>query len=569
MNRKNKALSLPVLAGTVVGLALTWLQAASLLPTPGEESHYKEYSQNEAIARFLGRVAFASPLAKVRVVGRTKDVREYSSRDLFLVILSEEGVAVPERLNAAKPTVLITAAQHGNEQSAKEAALRIIRDVALGELQPLLGKINILVLPQINPYGNYFDRRTNELDLDMNRDHVKVETEGVAAIHRVFRDWLPEVTIDAHEKGDDYYRVSIGCVSNLNVDPRFQEYSRNTLLAGVDRALAAQNIAFHEYLVTEEMGVNTSAGAAIPGEDLRDRELMKRYSTTDINDGRNSLGIYQTLSFIQECSSRHDLVTLAERTGWQYAGLRSFLDSVGRHADEIRVLVRGSRRALLERAGRLGDLDPVHLKMDYARDPRVPAITLKKFQNAASTILGVLKSDKKAGEPVSEEDLGDYPWPEKVEVASEVVKNWFPGVESRLSAERPLGYIVPAAQQAVVETLLRHGLAVQMFAEDSLVEEEVYAVREVVPAKYDYLPPESLKLEKMTLSVVVKKGDFYISCAQPGANLIPCLLEPQSDFGLIRYQSYKLVPDKGGFFPIARFGGRVPLPLVPYKDFWR
>jgi len=569
MNLKNKALRLPALAGTAVLIIMTGLQAASLLPTPGEGSNYKEYSQNEAIARFLGRVAFTSPLAKVRVVGRTKDVRDYPSRDLFLVILSEEGVGGPERLNAAKPTVLITAAQHGNEQSAKEAVLRIIRDVALGDLRPLLGKINILVLPQINPYGNFFDRRTNELDLDMNRDHVKVETEGVAAVHRVFGDWLPEVTIDVHEKGDDYYRVSIGCVSNLNIDPRFQEYSRNTLLADVDRALAQENIAFHEYLVTEEMGVNTSAGAALRGEDLRDRELMKRYSTTDINDGRNSLGIYQTLSFIQECSSRHDLATLTERTGWQYAGLRSFLDSVAKHADEVRAMVRGSRRTLLERAGRLGDLDPVHLKMNYARDPRVPAITLKKFGDAASPVLGVLKMDKKAGEPVSEEDLGDSPWPEKVEVATEVVQNWFPGVESRLSVERPLGYIIPAAQQAVVDTLLRHGLAVQMFTEDSLVEEEVFAAVEVVPAKYDYLPPESLKLEKKTLPVVVKKGDFYISCAQPGANLIPCLLEPQSDFGLIRYQSYRLVPDKGGFYPIARFSGQVPLSLVPYKNFLR
>ncbi len=569
MNRKIKALSLPVLAGTAAWLSLAGLQAASLLPTPGEESRYKEYSQNEAIARFLGRVAFSSPSARVRVVGRTKDAREYPSRDLFLVILSEEGIAVPERLDAAKPTVLITAAQHGNEQSAKEAALRIIRDVALGDLHPLLTKINILVLPQINPYGNSFDRRTNELDLDMNRDHVKVETEGVAAIHRVFRDRMPEATIDVHEKGDDYYRVSIGCVSNLNIDPRFQDYARNTLLADVDRALAQRNIAFHEYLVTEEMGVNTSAGAALRGEDLRDRELMKRYSTTDINDGRNSLGIFQTLSFIQECSSRHDLATLAERTGWQYAGLRCFLDSVAGHADEIRVMVRGSRRALLERAGRPGDLDPVHLKMDYVRDPRVPAITLLKFQNAASSILGVLKTDKKAGQSIAEEDLGDYPWPEKLEVRTEVIKNWFPGVESRLSVERPQGYIIPAAQQAVVETLLRLGLAVQTFSEDSLVEEEVYAVSEVVPAKYDYLPPESLKLEKKTLSVVIKKGDFYVSCVQAGANLIPCLLEPQSDFGLIRYQSFKLVPEKGGFFPIARCGGQGPRPLVPYKDFWR
>jgi hypothetical protein len=552
-----------LLSAGVILLAAA-LQAAAVVPTPAEESGYKEYSQHEAIARFLGRVAAAAPEVKVQVVGRTKDVREYPSQDLYLVILSEEGAALPEQLNAAKPTVLITAAQHGNEQSAKEAALAVIRDLALGDLKPLLKKINVLVMPQANPYGNFFDRRTNELDLDMNRDHVKLETEGVAAIHRVFHEWLPEVTIDAHEKGDDYYRVSIGCVSNINVDPRFQEFSRGTLLAEVDQALAKKDIAFHEYLVTEEMGINTSAGAAIRPEDLLNREMMKRYSTTDINDGRNSLGIYQTLSFIQECASRHDVRTLAARTRWQYAGLRSFLESVVRHAAEVKFLVKEGRQALLTPA-RLS----VYLKMDYARDPKQPELNLKKFENADSTILGVLKADKKAGESVSEEDLSDYPWPDKVKVVSEVVKNWFPRVEGRLCLYRPLGYIIPAANRPVVETLLRHGLAVQTFTQDTALEEEVYLASDVVPAKYDYLPPEVLKVEKKTMSAVVKKGDFYVSCAQTGAALIPCLLEPQSDFGFIRYQSLKLVPDKGGYFAIARYNGQASLPIILYRNFRR
>jgi len=540
------------------------LQAAAVVPTPAEEAGYREYSQHEAIARFLGRVAAAAHEVKVQVVGRTKEVREYPAQDLYLVILTEEGTVLPEQLNASKPTVLITASQHGNEQSAKEAALAVIRDLALGDLKPLLKKINVLVMPQANPYGNFFDRRTNELDLDMNRDHVKLETEGAAAIHRVFQEWLPEVTIDAHEKGDDYYRVSIGCVSNINVDARFQEFSRGTLLAEVDQALAKQGIAFHEYLVTEEMGINTSAGAAIRAEDLRNREMMKRYSTTDINDGRNSLGIYQTLSFIQECASRHDLPTLAARTRWQYEGLRSFLESVVRHAAEVKALAKEARRALLASARQ-----HVYLKMDYARDPKQAELTLKKFENADSTILGVLKADKKAGEAVSEGDLAEYSWPDKVKVVSEVVKNWFPRVEGRLGLYRPLGYIIPAANQPVTETLLRHGLAVQTFAQDIALEEEVYLASDIVTAKYDYLAPEVLKVEKRTMSVVVKKGDFYISCAQPGAALIPCLLEPQSDFGLIRYQSLKLVPDKGGYYAIARYNGQASLPLIPYRNFRR
>jgi len=557
------------LAAVCLTSGVSTVLSATILPTPAEEARYVRYTQQEDIARFLSRVASLAPEAKVRVIGRTRDTREYGSRDLYLCILSENGLSRPDERDPAKLAVLIIAGQHGNEQSAKEAALALIRDIALGELKPLLKVADVLIIPQANPYGNAFDRRANEQGLDLNRDHVKLESESAAAIHRVFSDWLPEVTIDLHEKGDDYYRVSIGCVSNLNIAPRLQEFSRSIALAEVERALARIPVAFHEYLVTEEMGVNTSAGAALRAEDLRQREMMKRYSTTDINDGRNSLGLYQTLSFIQECSSRHDLPTLAERTRWQEAGLKSFLASIVRNAEAVKSLVRESRQALREAVERGGADSSVHLKMEFARDSRQPELALKKFERADSPVLGVLKRDKKAGEPVEEEDLEDYPWPAAARVVTEAVKNWFPLVVPRLSVDRPRGYIIPAAQSSLVETLLRHGLEVQTFIADISLEVEAYRIKSVVPAAYDYLPPVSLEVEKALMTAIVRKEDFFVSCRQPGANAVVCLLEPQSDYGLIRYQAYGLVPEAGSFFAVTRYGGPAFLPLAPYRNFLR
>ncbi len=549
---------------TLAGAAL----AAETLPTPGEASHYTEYTQQEAVARFLSRVQALSPEAKVQVIGRTKEVREYAARDLYVCILSEEGIARPDQRNPDKPTVLIIASQHGREQSGKEAALQLIRDVALGELKPLLKRINLLVIPQANPYGNFFDRRTNEQDLDLNRDHVKLESEETAAIHRVFREWMPEVTLDLHEKGDDYYRVSVGCVSNINIDPRIQDFARNKILVDIERSLAEKKTTFHEYLVTEEMGINTASGAAIGAEDLKNRQIMMRYSTTDLNDGRNSLGIFNTLSFIQECASRHDIKTLADRTGWQTAGIRGLLQFVARYRAEVKNLIDACRKDLADRA-KPGAQNVVHLKMDFARDPRQPELVIRKFANADSTILGVLKSDKRAAETVSEEDLADYPWPSKIKIVTETVKNWFPLVEPKLSVDAPRGYIIPASAGAVIETLLRLGIEVQVFIQDVSVPLEVYQVSDIVPAKYDYLPPDSMSLEKKTTTSIVRRGDFFVSCDQPAANLIACLLEPQSDFGIIRYQALKLVPEKGGFFAVTRWNGEAGLPLSPYKNFLR
>jgi len=238
----------------------------NFIPTPAEAAGYREYTRNESVAAFLSELAARAPALRVSAVGRSLPTEACGAMDLFLAVLAEKPAAAPAELDRTKPTVLITAAQHGNEQSAKEAALRLVRDLAAGELSPLLERLNVLVMPQTNPCGNLRNVRGNELGLDMNRDHVKLETEGVRAIHRVFRDWMPEVTIDVHEKGDDYYRISIGCVSNANIDAGLQDFSRNTLLAETGRALEKRKVTFHEYLVTEDLGVDTSSGSARAAE---------------------------------------------------------------------------------------------------------------------------------------------------------------------------------------------------------------------------------------------------------------------------------------------------------------
>ncbi len=541
---------------------------AQTIKTPAEETNYTEYSQNEDIALFLSRISYLSKEIVVQVIGQTRETRDYPSKELYLCIISEEGADSPQRLNRNKPTFLLVASQHGNEQSAKEAALWIIRDLAAGELKPLLKKLNFLIIPQANPYGNWVNRRTNEQDLDMNRDHVKLESPEVEAIHHVFRAWMPEVTMDAHEKGDDYYRVSIGCVSNANIHLSLQEFSRNTVLAEVRKALEKRRITFFEYLVSQPMGIDSSAGVRYRPEETGGRETMLRYSTTDLNDGRNSLGIYETLSFIQECASRHDLETLRERTRWQYYGIRFFAESLAAHGQEVMSLVKSLRERLLEKAKIYSEQDVVHLSMEYARDENQPELTLKRFKRAEFPFRGILKVEKKAGEPLTFNDVAPYPYPAEYEVTEEIVKNWFPDVRPVLSVSRPSGYLIPAKHQDVIEALLRHDILVQVFIKDLPLEAEAYKVSDVIPSRYDYLPPEKIEVENMKTQIIAKKGDFYVSCSQPAANLIPCLLEPQSQYGFIRYWDFKLVPEAGNIFAFYRVSGEKALPLIPYKN-WK
>lgn len=539
-----------------------------VLKTPAETTSYTGYTQNEAVAAFLSAAGAASPEMRIMTVGRTRSVEGYDSRDIYLVVMTAEGVSRPADLDRGRITVLITASQHGNEQSAKEAVLRIIRDAAFGDLRPLLKKINLLIMPQANPYGNYFNLRENETGLDMNRDHIKLETEGARAIHRVFREWMPEMTIDVHEQGEDYYRISVGCVSNVNIDRGLQDYSREVILNEVEKALAEKGVTFHEYMVSEELGVDTSAGAAV---DLNrgSGEMMMRHSTSDINDCRNSLGIFGTMSFIQEASSRHDIPTLEYRTDAQYRSLRAFLGSAAAHAADINGMVRSLRKGLAVKGAAFDERDKVHMKMTYTRDPAVPQLIIKAFEENGPSVDGVIKVDKKAGEAVLAGEIGPYQEPVKARVVTRVVKNWFPLVAPNLSIVRPLGYIIPGARTDIVENLIGLGVEVSIVEADSTLGVEAYRIKDIKPAAGDYLAPERLDVEVLKQGVVARKGDFYVRCSQAAADLVPCLLEPQSAYGLIRYWKYRLVPVTGDIFPIYRVVSGPGLRMVPFKNWGR
>ncbi len=511
--------------------------------TPAEASGWTRYTQYEDVTRFLQSIDQAAKEAVVQVIGNTLDAKDFPAANLYVCILTDEGVDAPAALNRNKPTIMIAASQHGNEQSAKEAALMTVRDLAVGHLKPLLKQLNLLIIVQANPYGNFVDRRQNEQNLDLNRDHVKLESPETQAIHRVFRAWMPEVTLDIHEKGNDYYRVSTGCVSNININPELERYSRQQIFPALEKSVSTDGFTWHEYLVSEAMGSNQAAGAPDRPAQGQRRETLLRPSTTDLNDGRNSLGIYNTLSFIQECSSQHDLPTLQERSQWQYSGIHALIRFVAENGKQVLQLVRNSRSELLREAAKPGPENVVYLKMEYVRDPKEPELKLSVFERQPGARSGAAQEPR---------------------IVTQVVTNWFPKVAARLAVPRPFGYIIPTERKDVIKTLLDHGISLGTFIRNASVEAETYVITEITPSAQDYVAPEKIEVQVQPGKHEARIGDFYVSLEQPAANLIPCLLEPQSEYGLIRYRMYNLVPQKGDTFPFVRVINRKPS-VVPYN----
>ncbi|MBN1542481.1 DUF2817 domain-containing protein [candidate division KSB1 bacterium] len=538
-----------ILLSLFAPLALFHLNGQTL--TPIERSSYGRYSDNADVHRFLSELARDNPFLRVQTIGETAE-----RLPLFVAILSKNG-HTPETLDSSKPTVLIFAAQHGDEQSAKEAALEIIRRTAQDDLVFLLDRLNLLIVPLVNPHGATHNLRNNGQDLDLNRDHVKLEAPETRALHALFHRWNPQVTLDVHEKGDDYYLQQIGVVSNLNISQQHQEFSRRRVLPFVQAGLAQAGVTFHEYLIRQRIEFNDASGAAYSSEEAN-TPVLYRYSTTDINDGRNSFGLFQTLSFIQEGVSSKRLENIRERTERQARTIELFLRCLYEYAPEVLELVRRERQ-------RAETAETVHLRMRYVSDPAQPHLTLKAFADPPPGTAGFLKTDKAAGEPFTWDEL-ELVTPGDRVVVEKTVQDWRPRVESTSSRKPAAAYLVPPGHDELVRTLGDHGIPMLTVVKNGRARVERYRCLEIVPSMLDYEAPSLIKLEAVKTTADVPRGAIVVPATGRFRLLVPLLLEPLSGYGLIRYFRFGLVPAAGEEFAILRiddFSELLCAPLIP------
>ena len=119
---------------------------------------------------------------------------------LEALVLTRGAGTDPAALQATgRPTVLLIGQQHGDEPAASEAMLVVARELAQGLLQPLLERINVVIVPRANPDGADRGEHATASGRDMSRDHLLLDTPEAQALARLTRDYLPTVVLDAHE----------------------------------------------------------------------------------------------------------------------------------------------------------------------------------------------------------------------------------------------------------------------------------------------------------------------------------------------------------------------------------
>jgi hypothetical protein len=278
----------------VAGLVGLVVLAGALVPAVAKEPPQTEFeasggatwTSHKAEVAFLKKVDAASRRVEMKVIGKTK-----GGKPLHLVRI---GFPKPASRKQAlrRPTTLFVCTQHGNEPAGREACLIRLRDLAFTDDAQLIAQLKaqtILFVPSANPDGREANIRENSEGVDVNRDHLNLETAEGKALAGVVRDWQPEAVVDLHEYGpsipvayDD--EVLVLWPRNLNTDTQVHDQAKQLAL---DYITADEEEAGYS---TDEYGQYEAA----------DQDVHQSAGDGDEGIARNAMGLRHSLGILVE-----------------------------------------------------------------------------------------------------------------------------------------------------------------------------------------------------------------------------------------------------------------------------
>ncbi|HET9949275.1 MAG TPA: M14 family metallopeptidase [Longimicrobiales bacterium] len=501
----------PRLAGMLLAVfaaGVPSLLAAQAVPddllTRAERTEYRETTRYEEVMDLLRRIDALSDRVHLTTFGYTNE-----GRSLPLAVVGAPAATPEAVLGTGKTRVYLQGNIHGAEVEGKEALLMLLRRWATGPEPPWADDLVLLVAPIYNADGNErvglrnrprqhgpvggMGTRANAQGLDLNRDHMKLDSPEARSLVGLLNDYDPHVVVDLHTTDGTHhaYHLTYASPMHPNTAPAIDAFLRDRWLPEVtERVRRTDGWELYYY-------GNTSA--AQPGWYTFDHR--PRYNN-------NYVGLRNRMAILSEA---YAYLTFEERVRVTTRFVEEILDFAQSNAAEIQRIVAEADeepvigRVLATRAGFQRSAEEVTILMGEVDEVRNPF--------TGETML--LRRD--VATPVRMYEYGTFA-PTDTEVAPRAY------------------YLLPEAEEAI-ERLEAHGLALEPLADARAMRMERFRVdsASVAGREYEGRRERTVWGAWVASTETLPAGTVRVSMDQPLARLAFTLLEPRSDDGLVAW----------------------------------
>ena len=504
------------------------------LLTRAERSDYLETSRHAEVIEFLETVVRMDDRMSLTTFGFTNEARAIPLVTVAQRLADRSPAAIRE---SGKLVLYLQGNIHGGEVEGKEALQILLREIASGQHDSWFNDMILLVAPVYNADGNDavglnnrpgqngpaggMGQRPNAQGLDLNRDHMKLNSPEARSVARLVGDYAPHVTMDLHTtNGTNHaYFVTYSPPLHPNTDPAIISLLRDRLLPDVTETIRDKHgMNFYYY-------GNAGGGGGAPGSQAN----LPRWSTFDSRPrfNNNYLGLRNRIAILSEAFA---YASFEDRIAATLYFVQETVDWAEAHGGEIRAAVEiaetrplvGTRLSVRNRIA-LTHPEPVDILMG----------AIETRYNAAGR-----------------------PYNNRLDVLTPTPMWEYGSFESTEDETVPAAYIIPPVQQLqpVLDRLESHGVPMRTLDASRTMVVESFRIDSTSVAAQPFQ-----SVNERTLWGAWVEGEqeipartIIISMDGPHARLAFYLLEPRADDGFTDWAILDRWIDGDGAFPILR-----------------
>jgi hypothetical protein len=499
--------------------------------TVPETTDFRETSRYADVVRFMTAIDQASDRVQVTTFGTTHEQR---AMPLAVVGAAEPGAAAVKR--TGKLRVYIQGNIHAGEVEGKESAQMLLRALAAGRHDDWLRSMVFLIAPIYNADGNERfalnnrgpqygpvggqGQRPNAQGLDLNRDHMKLDSPEARAVVKLMNDYDPHVALDLHTTNGTRHAYHLTYAPPLHpaTDAAIVDLLRKQWFPAVTNAVRAKYGWEYSYYGNAAGGPGGRGGMTVTGE--------RRWETFDHRPrfNNNYIGLRNRFALLSEA---YAYLTFQDRILATNRFVEESLRFADAHADRIKNLTQAADRSKLVAA-------------------TLPLRAQRQHTGTVTVLIGEVAEEKHPVDGHIMHRRTDVKIPTRLADFTT-----FKGLER----ERvPAAYYLPPHLTAAIDRLAAHGVVTTTLRSAVTIAAEEFRIDSSTSAAtaFQNHHERSLTGAWHPTDRQLPAGTLRVDMTQPLARLAFYLIEPRSDDGLVNWNLLDEALKDAKTYPIVR-----------------